>query len=303
MRITSALLLPLVLVLVACGGRPDHPATDARSAPPPPVILLHGHAATEEAVVAEARTADIVWLGEKHDNREHHLLQARVLAALVKAGARPAVVFEMIEDDEQSVLDALALRPNATPADYRAALEWDKSSWPAFAMYEPIFEVALAAKLRLVAGNAPRALVRRVAFTGEGAGDLAALPPAAERDLEKELAEAHCGMLPADALAAMALAQRVRDARLAQHASEAEKTSIPRAVVITGNGHARTDRGGPWAASRREPALRQLSISFRERPADADPSPPYDAVWLTSATPPDDHCKSLRMHGMHLEPK
>ncbi|MEO8878048.1 MAG: ChaN family lipoprotein [Polyangiaceae bacterium] len=295
MRVASALLLSCTLALAACAGKSLPPAA-AHSATPP-ALTLHGRATTEGAIFAEARAADIVWLGEKHDNPEHHLLQARVLAALVKAGARPAVVFEMIEDDKQSVLDALAARPSATAADYRTALDWDHSSWPAFAMYEPIFEVALHAKLRIVAGNAPGALVKQVAFTGEGAGDLAKLPPDAEHDLEQELDAAHCGMLPADSLPAMALAQRVRDSRLAQHAREAEKTGVPRAVVITGNGHARNDRGGPWEASRAEPTLHQFSISFHEAPADADPNQPYDAVWITSAMPPEDHCKNLKLRG------
>src|SRR3954465_13282726 len=37
-----------------------------------------------------------VLLGERHDNPDHHRLQARALSELVKAGRRPAVVFEML---------------------------------------------------------------------------------------------------------------------------------------------------------------------------------------------------------------
>jgi uncharacterized iron-regulated protein len=256
---------------------------------------MHGKAVSEDEIEVQAAAADIVYLGEKHDNPEHHQLQARVLAALVKKGARPSVVFEMIEDDQQALLDGLAARPNVTPADYRAALAWDKSGWPDFALYEPIFAIAIAAKLHIVGGNAPTSLVKHVAFTGEGAGNLSALPAPAEQDLESELADSHCGALPPEALPSMALAQRVRDARIAQHAREAEKSSHPRSVVIAGNGHTRIDRGAPWAALQVEPTLRQLSISFQEVSASPDPNPPYDVVWTTAAMPPEDHCKNFHM--------
>ena len=290
-------LLPLALV--ACGKAMPVPATPAAAATAKVDLRWHGAVTSEAAVEAQAAAADIVYLGEKHDNPEHHRLQARVLAALVKSGARPAVTFEMIDDDQQGVLDDLAARPNVTPADYRDALSWDKSGWPKFALYAPIFEVAIAAKLRIVGGNAPTSLVKHVAFTGEGAENLSPLPAPAEHDLEQELADSHCGALPAEALPSMALAQRVRDARIAQHARDAAKTSHPRSVVIAGNGHTRTDRGAPWAALQLEPTLRQVSISFQEAAPSLDtkspPNQPYDAVWITSAMPPEDHCKNFHM--------
>jgi uncharacterized iron-regulated protein len=287
-------VVSLMTLLLAC----------SKSAPPPrtaspelsPDIRLHGRVVSEDAIVSAARAADIVYLGEKHDNPEHHRLQAHVLLAIVHAGAKPAVVFEMIDDDHQAVLDALAARANPTPADYRDALAWDKSGWPSFDLYEPIFRVAIDNHLPIIAGNAPSALVKHVAFTGEGAENLSALPAPAEKDLEDELEASHCGALPAEALPAMALAQRVRDARLAEHARNALKTSVPRAVVILGNGHARIDRGAPWAATQLDPSLRQLSISFEETGRDADPSPPYDVVWMTAATPEVDHCKEFLAH-------
>src|SRR5687768_4939373 len=39
--------------------------------------------------------AEFVLLGEKHDNPDHHRLQAEVVRGLIAAGRRPAVGFEM----------------------------------------------------------------------------------------------------------------------------------------------------------------------------------------------------------------
>ncbi|MDP6175397.1 MAG: ChaN family lipoprotein, partial [Rhodospirillales bacterium] len=37
-----------------------------------------------------AEAADFVLAGEKHDNLDHHLLQARLLKSLIRAGRHPA---------------------------------------------------------------------------------------------------------------------------------------------------------------------------------------------------------------------
>jgi hypothetical protein len=97
-----------------------------------------------DEAVARAAGADLVLLGEKHDNPDHHRLQAWLLDALARAGRRPAVVFEMIPRDRAG---ALATALGASPSDPDAlaeALDWSHSGWPPFALYRPVFEVALA---------------------------------------------------------------------------------------------------------------------------------------------------------------
>lgn len=57
----------------------------------------------EDAMLRQANEADVVLLGEKHDNPDHHRLQARVLQGV--AARKPTVVLEMIERDQQEALD------------------------------------------------------------------------------------------------------------------------------------------------------------------------------------------------------
>lgn len=275
----------LLLVLVGCAASP--PAAPA----------------SHEPVWSDrALAADVVYLGEKHDNPEHHQLQATVLENLLRRAARPAVVLEMVDEDEQPKLDALAHAKSVE--EYRDALAWDTRGWPEFTMYAPIFRVVIQHELHVIAGNAPKAVVKKIAFGQADTAELAQygldvpLAAAAEKSLEDELAASHCGMLPPESLPAMALAQRARDFALARHARTAPKPAVgPRAVVIAGAGHVRRDRGAPFYAQAAEPTLVQYVVAFVEgSAADSRESGPYDTVWLTSTANAKDHCKDFGKH-------
>ncbi len=280
-------VLPLcLLAMLGCAAQPAPAKLSTATAPAQPEWL------------SRALAADIVYLGEKHDNPEHHQHQAEILAALLQHGARPAVVLEMVDEDEQPTLDALA---NAKSAEeYRDALAWGERGWPDFAMYAPLFSVIVKHRLHVIGGNAPKAAVKRIAFGTSEPAELARfgldtpLAPAAEKALEDELAASHCGMLPPSSLPAMALAQRARDFALARHARTAAPAGRgPRSVVIAGAGHVRRDRGAPFYAQRAEPALRQYIVGFVEGPAGAGESTAYDTVWSTSIANDVDHCKDF----------
>ncbi|HEX5688549.1 MAG TPA: ChaN family lipoprotein, partial [Roseiflexaceae bacterium] len=121
--------------------------------------------------------AEFVLLGEKHDNPDHHRLQAEVLRGLIAAGRRPAVGFEMFSlDDAGAIASHLARAPNDA-AGLGPAVHWQKSGWPDWAMYQPIAEAALAAKLAIVATNLPLATARQMSRDG------LALEPSVRRDL------------------------------------------------------------------------------------------------------------------------
>jgi SAM-dependent methyltransferase len=74
---------------------------------------------------------------------------------------------------------------------------------------------------------------------------------------------AHCNMLPREAAGGMVEAQRLRDARFAAAAFRAFAAGGgQRAVLITGNGHARTDRGVPAYLKRVAPEVRVVSVGM-----------------------------------------
>lgn len=240
--------------------------------------------------------ADIVVLGEVHDNPLHHAHQARAVAAIAPA----ALVFEMILPDQVAAITP-GLRDD--PAALAEALDWAGRGWPDFAMYHPIF--AAAPQAAIYGAEVPRDEVRRAVAEGAAAvfGDGAAalgltvpLPAEEQAAREGRQADAHCGMLPAHLLPGMVEAQRLRDAALAQAAITAHRETGGPVAVITGTGHARSDWGMPAALRAAAPGLTVLSVGQYEIPASGPL--PHDLWLVTDATPRPDPCAAFGQGGV-----
>jgi len=265
---------------------------------------------TSDDVVAGLTGARYVLLGERHDNPDHHRVQAALLRALLAAGRRPAVAFEMFTaDDAAAIARHLATAPRDA-AGLSAAVDWKRSGWPDWAYYEPIAQAALDAGLPIVAGNLAPSTVRALARGNRRAlpDGLAAryaldqpLPDGGQAALTTEIYEAHCGHIPADRMDGMVLAQRARDATLADGML---KTTRDGAVLIAGAGHVRTDRGVPSYLRARAPEASIAALTALEvrdgwtRPEDYEAAYggrlPYDWVWFTPRMGDGDPCASFR---------
>lgn len=239
--------------------------------------------------------SDILVLGEIHDNWVHHALRARMVAAFAKARrGRTAVVMEHIRSDKAEALAQHQASIDRTkPEFWKAAavglgpaLDWKKSGWPAWSDFQPIAEAAFKAGVPIYAGDVPRAKIRNVARKG-----MAALtkPERTELGLDKplptrfhdallaQLEASHCGLMPKSAFGTMADAQRLRDAALAHEAVTVARKHGS-AIILTGNGHARADRGAPSYIRVLAPDLKVVSIAFVEAPNAAVASSPNDLI-------------------------
>lgn len=245
---------------------------------------------TIEEVLARlaAEPADIVVVGEIHDNPRHHEIQARVSAALQPG----AIVFEMIDEDRTELVNRLRAE-GADRETIRDALDWDETGWPDFDHYAPIMEAAPDAEIR--GAGQSRDAIRKAAqegaasvFAAEAAryGLATPLPEALAEALREEMAAAHCNALPVEALDGMIEVQRLRDAALARAAVEArEDPAVAGPVLmIAGNGHADRLRGAPAAIAAADPDARILILGQTE--TDAAPGREYDMV-IASDAPPD----------------
>jgi uncharacterized iron-regulated protein len=241
-----------------------------------------------EAFLAKAASADVVVLGEIHDNPGHHEVQARAVEALQP----DAIVFEMIPQDRSGLVNRLRDEA-ASRAEIAEALDWEESGWPDFDLYAPILEAAPEARIfgASLPGDAIRAAARQGAasiFGSEAArfGLADALDGEAAAALRDEMGMAHCNALPAEALDGMIEVQRLRDAALARAALQAlaEAGAGGQVVVIAGNGHADRERGAPSAMARADPAARVLVLGQTEGEAASDPR--FDMT-IASEPPPD----------------
>lgn len=252
------------------------------------VFCVAGFPATAE--VGPLPPADIYVLGEVHDNPAHHDEQARLVAQI----APTALVFEMLSP-MQALAAAGAARDD--PADLERVLNWAESGWPDFSMYAPIF--AAAPDAIIVGAAVPRDDLNAAVEFGAaqvfgaqarhwGLGDLDA------GALDSRLAEqrdVHCGALPDEMLPGMVEAQRLRDAVFARETVGAFDAAGGPVVLITGSGHARTDRGVPAAIRDARPELTVWALGQVEK--GAAPPFPYDAVNVTPAAERDDPCAAF----------
>lgn len=235
---------------------------------------------------------DVAILGEVHDNAGHHLNQAAAVAALKPR----ALVFEMLTPDQAARITP-ALR--ADPVALGEAIGWAEAGWPDFALYAPIFAAAPDA---VVMGAAlPRDELRAVMEMGAeryfgvdaaGFGIDQPLPPDLQAQLEAEAQASHCNALPEAALPAIVEGQRLRDAAFARAVMRARKITGGPVVLITGSGHARTDRGVPAMLRKAAPGLRLVSIGQLEHSegAPVEAAQPFDFWIVTDPAPREDPC-------------
>ncbi len=276
-----------------------------------------------EAMLGELRQARFVLVGERHDNPDHHRLQAWLVESLIAGGRRPAVVFEMIATDRHETIAAhLAARPNDV-AGLGATLDWERNGWPAWSFYQPIAAAAIGAGLPIVGGGLPRTVQRQVSAGGvaslepgfvERLGLARQLDPAAARSLREELAAGHCGMLPATALDRMGEVQRALDAQMADSLVRAATgPGIDGGVLIAGTGHTRRDRAVPWHLGRFVPESKAVAIGLVEVDDDT-PSPigyrdrfggdlPFDYVWFTARVTNENPCDAFAEQLRQMTPQ
>lgn len=271
----------------------------------------------EAALRARLTAADVLLLGERHDEPEHHVRRGSLLLALAlarpaapsprsdAAALRLAVVAEQLLRG-RSLGDGV---PGPAPQPLLPRLQaagFDPRSW-GWPLYEPLFAPLDAARraglaLELGGANLPLEQVRRAVREGEPAlpPELTALlqsaplqAPARAR-LDADLRESHCGQMPEARLPGMRLAQRARDAAMWQ-ALAAARRRADLAVLLAGNGHVRLDYGVPVLAAVDQPAWRVLSVGFGVIGESVDG--PYDLLWQTPGRPAEDPCGAAMAKG------
>lgn len=303
-RCASALAL-LVLGLTACAS----PALVESSSQDPRIYDVHERRfVSEAALVADLAGARYRLLGEIHDNPAHHAIRARLITRIAQTGARPAVVFEQFDLDHDGALRAAqAAGGDAERLADAGVLDRKGWHWP---LHEPIIAAALAMHLAVRAGNLSRAELRsgpQESGNAIGHARLAAARWTREdaRDLSAEIAESHCGMLPESAVPRLVLAQRERDAAMAQ--ALVDDATGDGAILIAGNGHVRADRGVPLylhAAGLPDADARSVSVGFVEMKPDGERGvdsiyrlvaehPGFDYLWLTPGVAREDPCAAF----------
>ncbi|MEL6522503.1 MAG: ChaN family lipoprotein [Pseudomonadota bacterium] len=237
-------------------------------------------------------SAEIYLLGERHDNADHHEIQACYVGAVAPA----ALVFEMLTADRA---EGVPFEHRLDEDKLRETLDWDNSGWPDFSIYYNIFEAAPEAKLYGAA--VPRETLRSAfqdGAVGLFGGDAnrfgldRPLPEDEQAEREEMQFNAHCEAMPREMMSGMVDAQRLRDAELARVALQAlEETGGPVAVIL-GNGHARQDWGVPVYLAAASPETSVFSVGLIE--GEPEENSPFDLVISGPVWEREDPCNAFK---------
>ncbi len=129
-----------------------------------------------EGMLAELARADVIFVGEQHDDPATHRLERAILEGLARRRGNIVVALEMFERDVQSALDEY-LAGRLSEAEFLKVAR----PWPRYATdYRPLVEFARAHGWRVVASNVPRRYASNVSKNGLAVLDSL---PATERKL------------------------------------------------------------------------------------------------------------------------
>lgn len=270
----------------------DHPLAGT-------IVDARGEPVAEAALTAALASAQFAFIGEKHDNPDHHRIEAQLIAARLAGKPGSAVVFEMLDDAQKPLLQGLSAGDDL--ATIKAKLAWPDKGWD-LAVYGPLFQRSLKDGT-LVAGNIGKAFIGQLYGQGEAlfAGNerfasIATASEATRKHLLDRIFEAHCGMQERESLAPMLNIQLVKDASMA----DAMLGHAP-ALLVAGGEHARADTGVPSHVQARSGAASRVVVQLvevAEGEASArsyiDQTGPADFYWFTPATESRDYCADVK---------
>ena len=260
--------LPL---LIGCGGASPGTVRPASFALPESTVVLDGTTGAPVAppeLLRRLAAADLVLLGELHDNPIHHALRGELITAL--ASRHPAIVFEQFAESGQPILPASGGEDREGWLDRHG---FDRTNWK-WPLHRPVVEAAIAHGRSLWGSGLSREALRAVVRDGASAapdhlrGLLAQSPldSASRATVDRALVEGHCGKLPSSLIGGMRAAQESRDAAMTRALLLSSATGP--AWLIAGNGHVRRDVGVPRLLRAAAPGGSVLAVGLLEREAD-----------------------------------
>lgn len=251
-----------------------------------------------EVMLAALAKADVVYVGEQHDDPNTHRLERAVLEGLAARRAGVILSLEMFERDVQQVVDQFA--SGALPEDRFLAAS---RPWPRYATdYKPLVDFAVSKGWPVVAANVPRPIASEIAKTGmsalDGKSEVERAWFAADRvcptddEYFKRFGEA-MGSHPAmDTLKRYYESQCVKDETMAESIVRAWQAAAPtvapaRPLVVHYNGAFHSDFGLGTAArvTRRLPEASSIVVTM---------VPVKDIAALDAAKPEGDDLRRAR---------
>ncbi|MEM7247595.1 MAG: ChaN family lipoprotein, partial [Acidobacteriota bacterium] len=299
-RLRRAALLPLLALLVAPvppGSAPD----DSPWAAPPLERAISirdgrsGEVRSLDQLLDSLTRADVVFLGETHDDETTHRVEQAIFEGLLeRRSGKVVLALEMFERDVQDDLDAYLHGSIDETTFLERARPWRNYR----TAYRGLIETARKAGAPVMASNFPRPLLRRMRMEGEAVLD--ALEGSEARQAPRELhpntpaywervdnaIRGHVGMTPSADDDRLTSTQSLWDNTMGETCADALDTHPGHLVLhVNGSFHSNYWDGTVHQLKTRKPDARVLTIAVQptSHPAVADPSGPPVADWVVFA--------------------
>ncbi|MBX9705590.1 MAG: ChaN family lipoprotein [Gammaproteobacteria bacterium] len=261
-----------------------------------------GTSIEEKKFIEKLQSHTYVFVGEKHDNPEHHRLELMLIQARLQQGSlqkNSKVVFEMLDDSQDAALEKL--KNSDSLEQMYSGLNWPAKGWD-WASYGPSFQAALS-KDALKSGNISKAFIGSVYKEGEKAmqgnsrfDTVSQATPAIKTYLLDQIFTSHCGMQSRETLTPMLHIQLAKDASMASAMAQAGS-----AMLIAGGEHVRTQTAVPWHLKQKKKDADVMVLQLIEVKAGQHDVQTYisaagkaDYYWFTSATEAKDYCAGVK---------
>ena len=297
--VQTTIIAAICLCVIGCAGLlPPQPpmATIAgvaeRFRPGQIMDLASGKAIAFEELIAHISSKDLIFVGEAHDNPDHHLIQIQILQAVASRSPSLTMGMEFFQRHQQPILDRY-IRGESTEKEFLEAVEWKKTWGFDYHFYRPLMQLARERRYRVLAINAPNDIVRKVARTG-----LKALEPSERDQLPKEIVltqdrhraflheiyKEHSprGLKDFDFFYE---AQCVWEETMAYNLAEHLESGKGRLIAFTGNGHIVNKFGIPDRTARRVPVSMVTVMPYPLNGEETIARGIADYLWFTHPSP------------------
>jgi uncharacterized iron-regulated protein len=240
------------------------------------LLLLTPPASAQPAPCPEILTqlapAQVIYLGETHDNAADHQSQLDIIQALHQKNSKIAIALEMFQRPAQPLLDQY-LAGTLTETQLQQQSEYDQRWGFPWDYYAPILRFAKTHQIPLIALNVPTEITRKVAREGLESltpSDRQWIPPAnqirTDNTAYREMIqvfydEIHQGRSASSNFDRFFLAQVLWDETMAQSITDFLQTQPDRQVIVlAGDGHIIYGHGIPSRVARRIENVVQRSV-------------------------------------------
>ena len=281
-------------------------------------------------------TADVVYLGENHDNADHHGIQLRILRDLLRAGKRPQIGFELFSSDQTGYLMAFARTKPKKETDkhlrlrersLRQKLNWTGQNDQFWSYYFRLIALARENGLRVFGTDLPKGITKRI--VGWGIESLTPVEkdwirstgfddPVYKKMMLAKFADSHCGFSSPKMAERMYRTWIARNDAMARAIVSMISDEGRPIVMIVGGGHTQHDMGLFERVAHLAPKAVQINVGLQEialsplklqdyldpvKVGDRTFPPSHAYLWFTRRNSYEDPCEKFKEHLKRMKRK